>query len=141
MSVHVNPVVALPNEEGTVVAPEIMILFPEETPEFNYIRSLLNDWEYYISPTVELDATANINIEGVESTSQCHAYIYGWQEKTAEWQPGMASAIIYFTIPEILFVEKPSSITIQVEVKGQINLFLKRTVPIVYEETLDEFKG
>lgn len=139
MSLHINPVSVLQNGTGIVVAPEAMILYPEGSDEFEYIRGLIGDWEYYVSHVAALPdavATVSVQVDGVaeETESQCSAYIYGWMPGAAEWIEGSCVAVVCFGMPKVVVSEAPLSVTILIRVEGDVLVFnSKRIVPIYYE--------
>lgn len=139
-----NPVSVTQSGSDAIVAPEAMILYPENSEQFKYIQSLIGEWDYYISHKVVLNATAQIKVMAGEREetweSQCEAYIYGWMPGTPEWIPGSCVAIVYFAIPKLIVPELPSSVTLMIKMSmGETVIFnSKRTVPIYYavEESL-----
>jgi hypothetical protein len=138
MSLHVNPINAYPNDEGIAVPPEAMVLFPEGTPEFEYVQSLIKQWDHYVSAVVPLPNTTamtEVQIGGSvwKLESECSAYIYGWQPGSAEWIEGSCVAVVCFslsamTIPDVM------SCTIRVWLQGDISFRGSKTVPITLEQ-------
>ena len=146
MSLHINPTKITQDSNGIVLSPEVMIIYSEGTQEFEYIRSLIGSWDYYISPTVSLPnatATAEIQVNDVveSKTSNCSAYIYGWMPGSAEWIQGSCVAIVFFDVPQIA-VPYALSYTVRIRVEdGYVIAFSGvRTVPIYYaaEDSVSE---
>lgn len=117
-----------------------MILYPENSSVFEAVRNQISDWEYYVSETVMLDATAYVTVQAGEISeteeSQCSAYIYGWLPESAEWIPGSCVAIIFFAVPKMVVSELPSSVTVTVRVETEESIIFnsKRTIPVYHSE-------
>jgi hypothetical protein len=139
MSIHVNPPGIVQNGAGIAISLEAMILYAENSEFFNYVRGLVGDWEYYISQTISLDATAYVTVQAgdvsEEQESRCSAYIYGWMPGSSEWNEGSCVAVVFFVCPAVTVSEQPSTVTITVRIEtGETIIFYsKRTIPISNE--------
>ena len=123
--------------------PEVMVLYQEDTELFNYMRSLLGEWDYYVSPVVKIRATAKIIVEAagvaVESESECAAYVYGWAPENVEYIPGACTTIVFFEAPmlDILGLEEPVECTVRVEIE-ELGFAAERQVSICKTEIVGE---
>ena len=144
MSLHVNPLQALQNGNGVIVTPEVMVLYAENSDVFEYIREIVGDWEYYVSETIELDATAYVTVQAGEFSetqeSKCKAYIYGWTPGSTEWINGSCVAIVFFTVPTLVVSESPTNVTVAVCLESEEAIIFnsKRTIPVLYEAAAEE---
>ena len=121
-----------------MIAPEVMLLYPENSDFFNYIRSIIGDWDYYISEAVEIDAVAVVSLQAGEnvqvSESQCVAYIYGWMPGSVEWIEGSCVAVVYFSVPKLTLAEVPPSVTVAVQVEAgeQLIFNTERAIKVLH---------
>ena len=132
-SLLINPIRAEPEGDEVNISPEGMILYNEGSVEFDYIAGLIGEWDSFVSPAVTIpDAVAKVLLQanniGLEAISRCTAYIYGYNPKNAEWNPGSCSAIVCFESPTIT-TSPVNSVTININIEYfQFNE--SRTVPV-----------
>lgn len=133
MSFHVNPPCI---SDTGLVNIEAMVIYGEHTDFFKYIRSLIPDWEYYVSKTVTLDADAEVTLQANDQkqqhTGKCKAYIYGWEPGSVEWVEGSCVAIVFFDMPKLTVPSTPLTVTVTVKVTSDDELIFynRRTVPV-----------
>ena len=143
MSLHVNTITMDQTDEGIIISSEAMVLFSEGSPEFEYIRSLIGQWDHYVSATVPLPNTASkteVQIGGSvwKAEGECFAYIYGWEPGSSEWIENSCVAIVVFNLPVALVPEVMSSATIRVQIQGDIFFRGTKTIPIQQEQKLGD---
>lgn len=125
---HINPISAVAANGKVSITPEAMVQYPEDSPEFAYILSLLGTWDYYLSPQINLNGQVVVTVTtsddngsqtgNTQITSGYSAYIYGWPPGSPNYMG--CTAFILFNTPTLVVSDTTTSCFVNIVVSGDI---------------------
>jgi hypothetical protein len=135
---HINPI-SLVAPDGTVAfTPETMIQYPEGSPEYAYILSLIGAWDNYASPIININAELVVEVTAADAAGMltgnavgaggCSAYIYGWPSDSPNYMG--STAFIVFSSPPMTVPVSTALCSVHVNVTGEVNFDGENSVTV-----------